>query len=166
MIVKTHFAYLTLITTLASCVILTTSFSSYTNLSHTLNYTALGFKATPPLPTSKQLSNNQTNGNATNEYTFVRKWGSSGTGDGQFKNLADVALDSSNNVFVTDFSNNRVQKFDSNGKFITKWGSTGTGDGQFKGPYNIAVNSSGNVYVTDSGNSRIQVFAPSNNTSR
>jgi hypothetical protein len=74
MIVKTRFAYLTLITTLASCVILTTSFSSYTNLSHTLNYTALGFKATP-LPTSKQLSNNQTNGNATNEYTFVRNGG-------------------------------------------------------------------------------------------
>src|SRR6188472_2853030 len=143
MIVKTHFAYLTLITTLASFVILATSFSSYTNLSHTLNYTALGFKATPPLPTSKQLLNNQTNVRLTNEYVFVKRWGSNGTGEGQFISLADVALDTSGNVFVTDTSNNRVQKFDSNGNFITKWGSTGTGNGQFNGSEGIVVDPSG-----------------------
>ena len=54
--------------------------------------------------------------------------------------------------------NNRIQKFDSNGKFITKWGSYGTADGQFSIHIGVAVDSSGNVYVTDSANNRIQKF--------
>jgi hypothetical protein len=59
--------------------------------------------------------------------------------------------------------NNRIQKFDSNGKFITKYGSMGTGDGQFNGPGpdgGASVGSSGNVYVADTYNDRIQAFAP------
>ncbi len=62
---------------------------------------------------------------------FITKWGSQGSGDGQFIQLNDVAVDSSGNVYVADYGNNRIQKFDSNGNFITKWGSHGSGDGQF-----------------------------------
>ena len=62
---------------------------------------------------------------------------------------------------MVDEGNNRIQKFDSNGKFITKWGTIGSGDGQFEEPTGIALDSSGNAYVVDRGNSRIQVFAPS-----
>jgi DNA-binding beta-propeller fold protein YncE len=72
-----------------------------------------------------------------------------------------IKTDSSGNVYVGDQGNDRIQKFDSNGKFITKWGSTGSGDGQFQVPIGIAINSKGLVYVTDLGNSRVQVFAPS-----
>ena len=61
-----------------------------------------------------------------------------------------VAVDSSGNVYVADNGNNRIQKFNSNGKFITKWGSYGTADGQFSSPIGVAVDSSGNVYVADS----------------
>jgi DNA-binding beta-propeller fold protein YncE len=64
-------------------------------------------------------------------------------------------------MYVADWGNNRVQKFDSNGKFLTKGGTTGSGDGQFDEPTAIALDSSGNVYVVDRGNSRIQLFAPS-----
>ena len=34
-----------------------------------------------------------------------------------------IAIDSSGNVYVADYGNNRIQKFTSNGNFITKWGS-------------------------------------------
>jgi len=61
-------------------------------------------------------------------------------------------------VYVTDVDNNRVQKFDSNGKFITKWGSPGTDDGQFGGPVDVALDSKGLVYVVDGPNHRIEVF--------
>ena len=44
-------------------------------------------------------------------------------------------------MYVADYGNNRIQKFDSNGNFITKWGSKGTGDGQFDYPTGIAVDS-------------------------
>ena len=89
---------------------------------------------------------------------FVNAWGSKGSDEGQFLEPAGVAVDSSGNVYVSDFSNNRIQKFTSNGTFITKWGSPGSGEGQFNRPENVAVDSSGNVYVGDTGNNRIQVF--------
>ena len=89
---------------------------------------------------------------------FVKAWGSKGSDEGQFLEPAGVSLDSSGNVYVSDFSNNRIQKFTSNGTFITKWGSSGSGEGQFDRPENVAVDSSGNVYVGDTSNNRIQVF--------
>jgi len=92
--------------------------------------------------------------------TFITKWGSQGTGDGQFYSPSGVAVDSSGNLYVADTKNHRIQKFNSNGTFITKWGSKGTGDGQFNNPYGVAIDSSGNVYVADSENNRIQKFRP------
>jgi tripartite motif-containing protein 71 len=97
------------------------------------------------------------NSTATVHFT---KWGSYGTGDGQFSSPIGIAADNSGNVYVTDVLNNdRIQKFDGNGNFITKWGSNGTADGQFTFPRAVAVGSSGNVYLGDDDN-RIQVFAP------
>jgi DNA-binding beta-propeller fold protein YncE len=55
-------------------------------------------------------------------------------------------------------SNNRVAKFDKDGRFLTHWGSTGTAAGQFKGVKAIAIDAQDNVYVADMGNRRIQVF--------
>jgi hypothetical protein len=41
--------------------------------------------------------------------TFVGKWGSSGTGDGQFNGGGDVAVDATGTVFVGDAT--RIQAF-------------------------------------------------------
>ena len=37
-------------------------------------------------------------------------------------------------VYVVDYSNIRVQKFDNQGDFISKWGTKGKADGQFGVP--------------------------------
>ena len=95
---------------------------------------------------------------ATGPPDFLLKWGSSGSGDGQFNGPHGVAVDSGGQVYVVDRGNNRIQKFDSSGAFIITWGSTGTGNGQFDDPQGIAVDSAGNVYVTDLFNHRIQKF--------
>jgi len=94
-------------------------------------------------------------------YVFVTKWGTYGSGDGQFLGPSGIAVDSTGNVYVTDNQNNRIQKFSSDGTFLAKWGTYGSGDGQFQFPTDIAVDSSGNVYVIDEGNRRIQKFSSS-----
>jgi tripartite motif-containing protein 71 len=44
-------------------------------------------------------------------YSFVRQWESSGSGDGQFNFTEGIAVDSSGNVYVADYGNNRIQVF-------------------------------------------------------
>jgi Domain of unknown function (DUF5011)/HYR domain/PKD domain/NHL repeat/6-bladed beta-propeller len=89
---------------------------------------------------------------------FQLKWGTAGSGNGQFLNACGVAVDSAGNVYVADQNNQRIQKFSSTGSFLAKWGTNGSGDGQLKGPMGIGIDSSDNVYVADTGNDRIQVF--------
>ncbi len=91
--------------------------------------------------------------------TSATQSGIGGSGDGQFQNASFVAVDGSGNVFVSDWSNYRIQKFDNTGTFLTKWGSIGSGNGQFNNPDGIAVDGSGNVFVAEGGNTRIQKFA-------
>ena len=112
-----------------------------------------GATATPtPAPTSTPIPAG----------TFLLKWGSQGSGDGQFWSTA-IALDSSGNIYVADSGNDRVQKFDSSGNFLLAWGTDGSGDGQFRSPYGIAVDASDNVYVTDTANGNVQKFDSSGN---
>ncbi len=94
---------------------------------------------------------------------FVTKWGSTGSGDGQFNSPNGIAINSTDFIYVADRDNYRIQVFDDNGNFITKWGSYGTEDGQFDWPSPLAVNTTGYLYVVDVNNDRIQVFDPSGN---
>ena len=81
-------------------------------------------------------------------------------GNDQFNVPLGIAADSSNNVYVADSDNNRVEKFDRNGDYLAQWGSGGSGNGQFANPEGVAVGSAGNfIYVTDIGNNRVEVFA-------
>src|SRR6476469_1841934 len=95
-------------------------------------------------------------------HQFNIKWCSYGTGNSQFIIPSGIAVDSSDNVYVVDAGNNRIQKFTNNGTFITTWGSYGTGNGQFNSAIDMDVDSSDNVYVVDAGNNRIQKFTKSN----
>jgi len=114
---------------------------------------------------------------------FLTKWGTRGSGPGQFETPIGIALDSAGKfAYVTDKGNHRIQKFDvsrSPVQFVGQWGSqcnltvtppTGrcvdpdgagprqVGDGQFFEPQAVTVDKTGNVYVADTGNHRIQKF--------
>jgi DNA-binding beta-propeller fold protein YncE len=67
-------------------------------------------------------------------------------------------VDGQGNIFVADYNNQRVQKFDVQGAFITAWtlasdlNATGTPEG-------IAVDAQGRVYITDYQFGRVEVFS-------
>ncbi len=83
-----------------------------------------------------------------------------GSGSGQFDWPQGVAVDSSGNVWVAEYNNNRIQEFNEKGEYLHTYGSAGSGDGQFEGPLNIAF-SGGDLYVTELNNNRVQVLTSS-----
>ena len=81
-----------------------------------------------------------------------------------------VALDSSGNVYIADFSNNRIRMIDAITGYIStiagKQGGSFSGDGgaatsaQLNGPRGVVLDSSGNVYIADMINHRIRKLTP------
>ena len=91
--------------------------------------------------------------------TILATWGTSGTGNGQFKAPTGVAVNSAGSIYVVDTGNIRIEKLDSNGGFVRTFGTFGTTNGQFVLPIGIATASSGSLYIADTGNNRIEVFS-------
>lgn len=89
---------------------------------------------------------------------MVRRWGSAGSGDGQFSSARGIAIDQAGFVYVSDGEQNQIQKFDRFGVFVGKWGSFGSADGRFSTPIGLAVDPQGHILVADYYNDRIQVF--------
>lgn len=56
------------------------------------------------------------------KFSFVEKWGSNGSGPGNFVRPHDVAFDSKGFVYVSDRELDNIQKFTHNGTFIEMWG--------------------------------------------
>ena len=102
--------------------------------------------------------------------------GKSGSGSGQFSGPLGVTVEpSTEDVWVTDVPNNRVEKFKESGEFIEavgwgvnegkeqletctttcKAGKAGAGNGEFNTPA-LDVFSNGVLYVTDLNNQRVQ----------
>src|SRR5580765_5911488 len=73
----------------------------------------------------------------------------------------DVGWDPQGNIFVSDgYCNNRVVKYDKNGRFLAQAGSENPGKepGQFNLPHGLQVDGQGNVWVADRTNFRYQVL--------
>ncbi|MBM3935483.1 MAG: hypothetical protein FJ319_14540 [SAR202 cluster bacterium] len=70
-----------------------------------------------------------------------------------------MAVDSNEDIYVTDEGANRVVVYARDGRFIGAWGRHGSGDGELDRPAGIAFDPDDNVYVVDSLNHRVQKFS-------
>jgi DNA-binding beta-propeller fold protein YncE len=66
------------------------------------------------------------------KYLFA--WGKRGSGPGEFRLPHSVAVDSKDQVYVSDRENNRIQIFDKNGKFLREWTHLGSAQNLFITP--------------------------------
>lgn len=85
-----------------------------------------------------------------------RKFGSRGTGPGQFLQPEHIALHHDGSLLVVDTDNRRIQCFQADSTFITQFG--GFGSGLFGFPRSVCVDNEGRILVGDS-NSGVFVFA-------
>ena len=95
-------------------------------------------------------------GTVAGDEEFVTEFGKYGEGDGQFIWPAGLALDSEENVYVTDEWLNRVSIFDKDGVFLRLWGTSGGGDGEFNRPSGMVIDPNDDLYIVDSLNHRVQ----------
>ncbi len=100
---------------------------------------------------------------------MVRRWGSPGSGPGQFIFHGDaqdplhafggVAVTPGGSVYVMDTKDDRVQRFDLQGTFVRQWGGYGIGQGQFILAFDLSGGPDGSIYVKDNGQGNIRRFA-------
>jgi 6-bladed beta-propeller len=62
----------------------------------------------------------------TKEGNFIKKWGQTGSGQGQFNGIRGIVTDAAGNIYVADAGNKRIQVFDGEGTFKSQITGIGT----------------------------------------
>jgi len=78
------------------------------------------------------------------EGNYLFDWGKRGTGPGEFNIPHSISLDSHGNVYVADRENNRIQKFDGNGKFLKEWKND-----EATSLFALSVSQADNIFAVD-----------------
>jgi len=110
--------------------------------------------------TAYDLANNKTEDTLlvyVGEPYSVFYFGSFGRDKGKLRLPSDVTVDKDGFIYIADTQNDRVQKFDNDGKFLLSFGKHGRGEGEFMQPNYISVKEE-KLYVSDQYNHRVQVF--------
>jgi len=104
-------------------------------------------------------------------------WGSTDNAIGNlasFRLPTGLAVDSSENIYVSDNANSRIRKITPVGSVTTLAGQLANTSGStnangtaasFNGVQGLAIDVSGNIYVSDSGNNKIRKITPTGDVS-
>jgi sugar lactone lactonase YvrE len=82
---------------------------------------------------------------------FLLEWGKKGKEPGELHSPIGVAINAKDEIFVTEFKNNRVQKFSTEGKLLASFAVEAM-------PGGIAVDQAGHVYVAPLMSHKICVY--------
>lgn len=98
---------------------------------------------------------------ATNE---IRKFSANGVVKQTFRgglsglNHPFDIIETTNYLFISEYSSDRIVRTSKEGNNIFRFGNTGRGPGELLGPQFIADDRDNNLYITESGNGRISKF--------
>jgi hypothetical protein len=85
--------------------------------------------------------------------------GDKGTEPGQLSYVSDCLRDRDGNFYISEFGDNqRISKFDKDGKFVHCWGGPGSEPGQFARIRALELGPDGLLYAADACNHRLQLF--------
>ena len=90
-----------------------------------------------------------------NKTTPIIESSKKGSKNGEIDPRGVIVDDKSNNIFVADYWNDRVQVFDSNGKYLYKFGNNEPGE--MNGPRGIVIYED-KVYVSQVNGKRVNVY--------
>lgn len=91
--------------------------------------------------------------------TYLRSFGSQGSGNGQFLNPRGCTVGPDGMVYVVDSGNARIQKFTSQGNYVSHFGVRGYDAGKLNLPTDVLVLVDGTVVVCDHSNGRVDRFS-------
>ncbi|KAL4222418.1 tripartite motif containing 71 [Mactra antiquata] len=93
----------------------------------------------------------------------IIRFGHRGHNENEFVWPRGLTISRSDQIYVADSSNHRVQVFDNIGTYVKSFGSYGQDVGEFDCLAGITMNTMGEILITDRYNHRVQVFDPSGN---
>src|SRR4051794_40686358 len=93
--------------------------------------------------------------------TFIRSFGSAGTGAGQWRTPRAITVDQAGDVYVGDTNNFQVDVYHPDGTFVRSFGDQ-TGDGKLTSFGQLAVDSKGNTWIADP-NQGLYEYGPAGN---
>jgi hypothetical protein len=88
----------------------------------------------------------------------IQRFGGIGTDEGKFYKPTHVIVDREGNLYVNDFFNFRIQKFDKDGNYIKTIGYPGDTLGGFARPKGLSIDREGHLYVVDAAFENVQIF--------
>ena len=89
---------------------------------------------------------------------YLGQFSKFGDGNGDLFWPSSIAVDSNQNVYISDEWLNRISIFDKDGEFLDKWGVPGSREGEIHRPSGIRFDKEDNLYIVDSYNNRVQMF--------
>jgi DNA-binding beta-propeller fold protein YncE len=96
---------------------------------------------------------------------FMKRFGAKGRGDGQLLGPQYLCMDEDGYLYVSDYGNRRICKFDSNGQYILSFGSAQSGFPGLSSPTGVACFQN-RIFVADSYRKAIYVFDRDGNFDR
>ncbi len=85
-------------------------------------------------------------------------FGKAGSGEGELFHPTNIVFGPEGDLFVSETSNFRIQRFTRDGKPVHSYGAVGSTPGRFARPKGLAIDRAGRMFVADAAFENVQIF--------